>query len=69
MYQRTFFQSSKLIRRMSTTQNCSDIKDLMSKYKTDKIYLFIGNGPKNQYKVKASVKISVRELLNNLELR
>ena len=54
---------------MSTTQNCSDIKDLMSKYKTDKIYLFIGNGPKNQYKDMARVKISVRELLNNLELR
>ena len=69
MYQRTIFQSSKLIKRMSTAQNCSDIKDLMSKYKTDKIYLFIGNGPKNQYKDMASVKISVRESLNNLELR
>ena len=47
----------------------TDLKKLMSKLDTDKVYLFIGNGPKKQYEDMHKVESSVRELLNNLGLR
>ena len=41
----------------------------MSKLDTDKVYLFIGNGPKKQYEDMHKVESSVRELLDNLGIR
>ena len=66
---RNVVRTFKLSRRMSTVHDFTDLKKLMSKLDTDKVYLFIGNGPKKQYEDMLKVESSVRELLNNLGLR
>ena len=69
MHIRHVVRTLKLYRRMSTVHDFTDLKKLMSKLDTDKVYLFIGNGPKKQYEDMHKVESSVRELLNNLGLR
>ena len=69
MYIRNVVQSFKFSRRMSTVHDFTDLKKLMSKLNTDKVYLFIGNGPKKQYEDMQKVEVSVRELLTNLGIR
>jgi len=69
MHIRNVVRTLKLYRRMSTVHDFTDLKKLMSKLDTDKVYLFIGNGPKKQYEDIHKVESSVRELLDNLGLR
>ena len=69
MHIRNVVQTFKLSRRMSTVHDFTDLKKLISKLDTDKVYLFIGNGPKKQYEDMHKVESSVRELLNDLGLR
>ena len=69
MHIRNVVRTFELSRRMSTVHDFTDLKKLMSKLDTDKVYLFIGNGPKKQYEDMHKVESSVRELLNNLGLR
>ena len=69
MHIRNVVRTFKLSRRMSTVHDFTDFKKLMSKLDTDKVYLFIGNGPKKQYEDIHKVESSVRELLDNLGLR
>ena len=69
MHIRNIVRTFKLSRRMSTVHDFTDLKKLMSKLDTDKVYLFIGNGPKKQYEDMLKVESTVRKLLNNLGLR
>ena len=69
MHIRNVVRTFKLSRRMSTVHDFTDFTKLMSKLDTDKVYLFIGNGPKKQYEDMHKVESSVRQLLNNLGLR
>ena len=54
---------------MSTIHGFTDFKDLMQKLETNNVYLFIGNGPKKQYKDVPKVEASVRKTLADLGVR
>ena len=56
-------------RAISTIQSYPELKELISKNKIGRVYLFIGNGPKNQYPDMDSVKSNLKEFCKTSNLR
>ena len=56
----------KTSRSISTIQSYSELKELISKNIIARVYLFIGNGPKNQY---PDMKSNLKEFFKTLNLR
>ena len=59
----------KTSRSISTIQSYSELKELISKNKIARVYLFIGNGPKNQYPDMSTVKSNLKEFFKTSNLR
>ena len=62
----TTMQTSRAI---STIQCYPELKELISKNKIARVYLFIGNGPKNQYPDMDAVKSKLKEFCKTSNLR
>ena len=54
---------------ISTIQSYPELKELISKNKISRVYLFIGNGPKNQYPDMDAVKSNLKTFYETLNLR
>ena len=59
----------KTSRAISTIQSYPELKELISKNKIARVYLFIGNGPKKQYPDMNTVKSNLREFCKTSNLR
>ena len=58
----------KTSRSISTIQSYSELK-VIFKNKIARVYLFIGNGPKNQYPDMSTVKSNLKEFFKTSNLR
>ena len=59
----------KTSRSISTIQSYSELKELISKNRIARVYLFIGNGPKNPYPDMSTVKSNLKEFFKTSNLR
>ena len=59
----------KTSRAISTIQSYPELKELISKNKIARVYLFIGNGPKKQYPDMNMVKSNLKEFCKTSNLR
>lgn len=54
---------------ISTIQSYPELKELISKNKISRVYLFIGNGPKKQYPDMDAVKSNLKAFFETSNLR